>query len=594
MNIQDVRQKFPQYQDLSDDQLASAIHRKFYSDMPFEQFSAKIGAQQTPPQEQGGTMLDKAALVGRAAFEGVTGLPVAFAQAMDPAAQLKKSLFGVPTGSDRLTEMIDEVAPTKAKTKDERLMMDTVRGVTGGLSTGGTAPVLSAVSGGLGGASSGLAREAGGGTVAQIAAGLAGGMTPTAMMLAAQKAIQGVGRALPTLAEPFTQGGRERIAARAIQGAATDPVAAAQAARTAPQHVPGSRPTLAQATDDVGLAMQEKALGNRFKDDFAGLEKANDAARQAALTKSFGTGTDIKIAEDRLTQVTQPMRDAAFQNAKAVNTRPIANTADSILKSGAGKRQEVEKAMDWVKTRIEGEKNPQRLYAVRQDINDIIAGKLAGDPEKASLKLASKQLIAIRGVLDEQIEKAAPGFKDYLKTYAGMSKEIDKARLGQEIRDKATNPLTERLSPAQYTREFEKRGQEIADAGPVASDALTRVATDLRRAVAPSVAGRAAGSDTSQNLIAQNMLSRAGMSPNGPITNAASRGMSFLYKPFQAEEQIQQVLRDAYLDPKMGAALLSMPLPQQKALFDNIREQLMAIQRGGLFGTTSQLLAKDE
>lgn len=43
MNIQEVRQKFPQYNDLSDADLAVALHKKFYSDMPFESFSAKIG-----------------------------------------------------------------------------------------------------------------------------------------------------------------------------------------------------------------------------------------------------------------------------------------------------------------------------------------------------------------------------------------------------------------------------------------------------------------------------------------------------------------------------------------------------------------------
>lgn len=41
--IAEVRQKFPQYEDLSDDQLAEALHRKFYSDMPREEFNQRIG-----------------------------------------------------------------------------------------------------------------------------------------------------------------------------------------------------------------------------------------------------------------------------------------------------------------------------------------------------------------------------------------------------------------------------------------------------------------------------------------------------------------------------------------------------------------------
>lgn len=41
--IAEIRQKYPQYNDLSDDQLAGALHKKYYSDMPEEEFKAKIG-----------------------------------------------------------------------------------------------------------------------------------------------------------------------------------------------------------------------------------------------------------------------------------------------------------------------------------------------------------------------------------------------------------------------------------------------------------------------------------------------------------------------------------------------------------------------
>lgn len=43
MNIAEIRQKFPQYNDLSDDDLASALHEKFYSDMSRDEFNAAIG-----------------------------------------------------------------------------------------------------------------------------------------------------------------------------------------------------------------------------------------------------------------------------------------------------------------------------------------------------------------------------------------------------------------------------------------------------------------------------------------------------------------------------------------------------------------------
>lgn len=43
-SIAEVRQKYPQYNDMSDAALADALHQKFYSDMPRTEFDAKVGA----------------------------------------------------------------------------------------------------------------------------------------------------------------------------------------------------------------------------------------------------------------------------------------------------------------------------------------------------------------------------------------------------------------------------------------------------------------------------------------------------------------------------------------------------------------------
>lgn len=43
MNIQEIRQQYPQYSDISDNDLAQKLHQKYYNDVPFEEFSSKIG-----------------------------------------------------------------------------------------------------------------------------------------------------------------------------------------------------------------------------------------------------------------------------------------------------------------------------------------------------------------------------------------------------------------------------------------------------------------------------------------------------------------------------------------------------------------------
>jgi hypothetical protein len=82
MNIQEIREKYPQYSDLSDEQLAKGLHAKFYADMPFGDFTQKIGLsapKETAPKE------DPSALsrvnAGATGFNdslltGLPGLPV--------------------------------------------------------------------------------------------------------------------------------------------------------------------------------------------------------------------------------------------------------------------------------------------------------------------------------------------------------------------------------------------------------------------------------------------------------------------------------------------------------------------------------------
>lgn len=43
MTFDEVRKKFPEYSDMNDADLAKGLHQKFYADMPFEEFSAKVG-----------------------------------------------------------------------------------------------------------------------------------------------------------------------------------------------------------------------------------------------------------------------------------------------------------------------------------------------------------------------------------------------------------------------------------------------------------------------------------------------------------------------------------------------------------------------
>lgn len=82
MNIAEIRQKYPQYNDLSDQQLADSLHQKFYADIPPAEFYQKVGLQVEPQQEPRSRTQEfgrQVGLTGRALVEGVADLASPFA-----------------------------------------------------------------------------------------------------------------------------------------------------------------------------------------------------------------------------------------------------------------------------------------------------------------------------------------------------------------------------------------------------------------------------------------------------------------------------------------------------------------------------------
>ena len=84
MNIAQVRAKYPQYQDLSDKQLADALHAKFYSDIPIQDYYGRIGL--TSPKER--TVGEAAKDIAASVVSGAGNL-----------VQLPGQLYGLATGN---------------------------------------------------------------------------------------------------------------------------------------------------------------------------------------------------------------------------------------------------------------------------------------------------------------------------------------------------------------------------------------------------------------------------------------------------------------------------------------------------------------
>jgi len=204
--IAEIRQKYPQYSDMSDSQLADALHSKFYADMPRDQFNAKIGFS----GEQSPSALDQLGhQVGLTARYGIEGLASPFATLAD-VPRAAENLFlskehQVPEYNQSLSDMLTKAGLPQPQGAGERIVGDMSRGLAsvgsgagiGRVMAKAASPVVAgigtalqsalgtqAVSGATSGAASGTAREEGLPLWAQLGAGLAGGALPFAPMAA--------------------------------------------------------------------------------------------------------------------------------------------------------------------------------------------------------------------------------------------------------------------------------------------------------------------------------------------------------------------------------------------------------------------------
>lgn len=74
MNLKEVREKYPgAYDDMSDEQLAKALHSKFYADMPYDDFAQKVGLSKPQPKSRLDALLDQTKAVGREAGQFAVG-----------------------------------------------------------------------------------------------------------------------------------------------------------------------------------------------------------------------------------------------------------------------------------------------------------------------------------------------------------------------------------------------------------------------------------------------------------------------------------------------------------------------------------------
>jgi len=396
---------------------------------------------------------------------------------------------------------------------------------------------------------------------------------------------------------------REQAAAQILREAAANPAALAKAANPQ-QFVPGTVQTLAEATDDVGIAGLHRTLQNtpEYAGRVAQMASQNNAARVDALRAAFGGADEAAAArlEAARNQATLPLLDKA-RKVGGVNIKPTVKLADRIIKSREG-NDTVVNVVSRVRDILsrEGMDEVQKLHNARQEIGNIIGGL---SPEKEAGKAATRELLSIRQSLDAQIGKASPEFRQFLKQYAAMSREAGQVRMGAELLGKGSQTLdavgNPTLSPAQFARAANDLDRVARAATGFRKETAERLMTPDQRAVTGAVRsdldrvarlmqGKAPGSNTVQNAVGMQRLQE---SLGGDLTAPLIPGwLGRVMQPLEGlrrfyGDKTLKVVQDAMLDPARANQLLAkMPAAQ--------RQQTMALFQTPEFQAAMQALSR--
>ncbi len=394
----------------------------------------------------------------------------------------------------------------------------------------------------------------------QMAEGAVGGGIVGPLAPAIEGAGGAVVRGVKSLVEPLTPRGPSQIANRIVGDLSSSPVRAADAREI----IPGSVPTLGQASGDPGLATLERTIRlGEHGPAFVLRDEANKTARSEFLDNLRGDDEHIQSLRDAREAATGGAREAALgaQSAPA-DIKPVLDTIDGILAGPEGKRSEVVKALTAVRNNLfdakgNPETNAAMLYGVRKDLGDLLSPKASAD--KSGAQLAASQLKQVQGSLDDAIQNVAPGFKEYLANYSALSKPIDEAQWlqQQKLTDKDGNPTLAKVQGALDRLQAQKAKPGAGAAKSVSDDTvakLTALRDDLKRAGNLTLQ-KPGGSDTAQHLTTGGRLQQAGIPSaallamtHHPVGALAAGASKVLYG--MKDKQIMAEVANRLLNPQ--------------------------------------------
>ncbi len=401
-----------------------------------------------------------------------------------------------------------------------------------------------------GGATAGMINPADAGTGAII-----GGALPLALTGVA-KAGATTGRMLYSLAQPFTTAGQERLAGGIMNRFSKDGRTALDNA----EHVIGSRPTLAEATGNAGLASLQRNVGdtvpgatNRFLDR----QVENAAARTSAFDEVAGDTGKLDFFRNERSAAGGSLYEQALTADTSANLTPYIKGQISQLLKRPSITEARKTAQRWAKERGERpsfDGNMRGLHDMKTAIDDQIS-----EAVRAGKGGEAKALAATQDKLLDVMEKLSPAYKEARVTYAEMSKPINQMEVLQGLRlTDAKGNMT--LSKVQNAIDGLER--KMTGPGTDAAKSLTDAQVGTLRAIRDDLlrktnldAGKAAGSNTLQNIATDNIVSsalpeKAAEIVGGKVGGVAGQLGRLMYSG--PNDAVRNRLADMMLDPEMA------------------------------------------
>jgi hypothetical protein len=241
-------------------------------------------------------------------------------------------------------------------------------------------------------------------------------------------------------------------------------------------YVPGTQPTEAEVSGNPTVAAEQKFNRSRNPDPHIAQETANNAARVEYYEQTAGTPTQAERLKDARDQQAQADLRSAFGNKSAADAQPVVDTINGILSDPRlGERDAVLKFVAPYLDKLTNEDgtlktDPEALYGIRENITDQLAKN--GDPQNAGARQVRRQLMAVKGALDDAIEAAAPGYRQYLDNYSTASRPIEAMEYLQDARPSLTNAQGT-MTPAAFDRFMKNTVADRAAGGISPAGALT-------------------------------------------------------------------------------------------------------------------------